>query len=317
MDGIIWAESPATFPHFSKSGAGSTFHFTAVLDIDRKSQDMRKPIDVKKLKGLPVLVVDDNKTNRQFLYEVLSKYGLEPETAESGKEALRLLEEKSFQLLILDYQMPEMDGGTVLEKVRAGKHSDMPVILLSSGIRSEEIDRFIRLGISAHFFKPVNSRELIEAIMVAMGYETDEEEVSPFVESDLEGENLNEVRVLVAEDNPINQRLIKQLLEKRGHRVDIAENGKRVVEKFKQQLEDPGNPYHLILMDIQMPEMDGIKATRKIRKIDKTIPIIALTAHAMKGDKAKFLSEGMNDYISKPIKKTFLFEILDKYISRD
>jgi two-component system sensor histidine kinase/response regulator len=99
--------------------------------------------------------------------------------------------------------------------------------------------------------------------------------------------------------------------------VDIVENGKLAVEKVKQQLEKPGNRYQMILMDIQMPEMDGIKATRKIRKIDKTIPIIALTAHAMKGDKRKFLSEGMNDYISKPIKKTFLFEVMDKYISRD
>jgi CheY-like chemotaxis protein len=274
-------------------------------------------MDVKKLKGISVLIVDDNKTNRQFLQEVLSRYGLEPEIADSGKEALRLLDEKSFQLLILDYQMPEMDGGTVLEEVRRGPQSDIPVILLSSGIRPEEIDRFIRLGISAHFFKPVNSRELIEAIMIAMGYEMDEEDVSPFVEVEGEGKDQKGIHVLVAEDNPINQRLIKQLLKKRGHRVDIVENGKLAVEKVKQQLEKPGNRYQMILMDIQMPEMDGIKATRKIRKIDKTIPIIALTAYAMKGDKRKFLSEGMNDYISKPIKKTFLFEVMDKYISRD
>jgi PAS domain S-box-containing protein len=319
MEGIIWVDSPSSFPHFKKTGPGSTFHFTALFEIDKSTLDARRQVevDVKKLEGLPLLIVDDNKTNRMFLQEVLSRYGLKPETANSGKDALRLLEEKSFQLLILDYQMPEMDGGTVLTKVRNELKSDIPVILLSSGIRSEELDHLIRMGISSHFFKPIDIRELLESIIIAMGYKGIVGEKIPL---DMKKPKLKkeqkEINILVAEDNQINQRLIKKLLEKRGYTVDIAEDGKEAVEKFKQRLLQLENPYSLILMDIQMPIMDGIEATSEIRKVDKNIPIIALTAHAMKGDKRKFLSEGMNDYISKPVKKDFLFEILEKYVSK-
>jgi len=318
MEGIIWVDSPSSFPHFRKIGPGSTFHFTALFEIDKSTFDAKEWVDIRKLEGVPLLIVDDNKTNRMFLQEVLAKYGLEPEAADSGKEALRLLAEKSFQLLILDYQMPEMDGGSVLGKVRKELGLDIPVILLSSGIRSDELDRFIRMGISTHFLKPIDIRELLESIMIAMGYKVVEGAETPL---DMKKQELikdqKEVNILVAEDNHINQRLIKKLLEKRGYTADIAEDGKETVEKFKQRLLQLGNPYSLILMDIQMPIMDGIEATREIRKVDQNIPIIALTAHAMKGDKSKFLSEGMNDYISKPVKKAFLFEILDKYISQE
>jgi CheY-like chemotaxis protein len=279
--------------------------------------DARGRVGVKKLEGVPLLIVDDNKTNRLFLQEVLSKYGLEPEAADSGKEALRLLEEKSFKLLILDYQMPEMDGSALLEKVRKELGLDIPVILLSSGIRSEELDHLTQMGISTHFLKPIDIMELLKSIMNAMGYKVVEGKGTLL---DMKKQALRndqkEFNILVVEDNYINQRLIKKLLEKRGYRVDIAEDGKEAVEKFKQQLQQLENPYKLILMDIQMPVMDGIEATREIRKTDANIPIIALTAHAMKGDRSKFLSEGMNDYISKPVKKAFLFEILDKYIPK-
>lgn len=318
MEGIIWAESPSTFPHFSKTGPGSTFHFTTFFKIDRSASDAGRLVDIKKLEGVPLLIVDDNETNRRFLQETLSKYGLVPETAGSGREALRLLEKESFRLLILDYQMPVMDGYTVLEKVRKELGLDIPVILLSSGIRSEELDRFIRMGISTHFFKPIDTGDLLEAIMIALGLKAGEEKEAPSVAKvEALRKAGKEVNILVAEDNYINQRLIRRLLEKRGHTVDIAENGKEAVEMFKHGLLQPGNQYSVILMDIQMPIMDGIEATREIRKTDENIPIIALTAHAMKGDKSKFLSEGMNDYISKPVKKTFLYEILDKYISRE
>jgi CheY-like chemotaxis protein len=194
---------------------------------------------------------------------------------------------------------------------------DIPVIILSSGIRSEELDHLIQMGISTHFFKPIDIMELLESIMSAMGYNVVEGEKIPLaIKIQNSGNDQKEVNILVAEDNYVNQRLIKKLLEKRGYTVDIAEDGKEAVEKYKQRLLQVGNPYTLILMDIQMPIMDGIEATREIRKTDENIPIIALTAHAMKGDKSKFLSEGMNDYISKPVKKDFLFEILDKYISK-
>ncbi len=314
MEGSIWVESPAVFPHFSKSGPGSTFHLTAVFRVDESAPDTVEVFDIEQLKGLPLLIVDDNKTNRRFLQEVLYKYGLEPAEAGSGSEALRLIDQKDFQLLILDYQMPEMDGGMVLEKLRIEMDSDMPVILISSGIRIEELDRFKQLGINAHFFKPVNTRELLDAIVVAMGYETEVRiNAFPDIEEEISQDDRERAPILVAEDNPVNQRLIKRLLEKRGHTVDIAENGEKVVEVFRGRSGEPGSRYGLILMDIQMPVMDGVSATKEIRKFDETIPIIALTAYAMKGDKRRFLSEGMNDYISKPIKRSLLFELVDKY----
>ena len=124
------------------------------------------------------------------------------------------------------------------------------------------------------------------------------------------------LRVLVAEDNVINQRLIKRMLEKRGEKAEIARDGKETIAMFIKKAGNPREKFDLILMDIQMPLMDGVEATRQIRKIDKNIPIIALTAHAMKGDKEKFLSAGMDDYISKPLEKNKLFEIIDKYVSK-
>ena len=313
MEGTIWVESPAVFPHFCKSGPGSTFHFTASFNINRSVPDTRKTFDFSKLKGLPILVVDDNKTNRRFLQEVFFKYGLEPEEASSGKEALRLLGERAFQLIILDYQMPEMDGGMVLEKLRMEMESDIPVVLISSGTSVEELERFKQMGISAHFFKPVNTRELLDAIVTAMGFEIEEKIGVLPVEENIPVKPEEGMSILVAEDNPINQRLIKRLLEKKGYTVEIAADGNEAVKMFKRRVKNKNKPYRLIFMDIQMPVMDGIEAAREIRKNDKNIPIIALTAYAMKGDRVKFLSQGMTDYISKPIKKTLLFELVDKY----
>jgi CheY-like chemotaxis protein len=121
------------------------------------------------------------------------------------------------------------------------------------------------------------------------------------------------MRILVAEDNAVNQRLIRRLLEKKGHKVEIASDGKTAVETFLKKAGNPREKFQLVLMDIQMPNMDGVEATREIRKIDRKIPIVALTAHAMKGDKGRFLSQGMDDYISKPIEKSLLFEVINKY----
>lgn len=322
MNGNIWAESPATFPHFSKNNPGSTFHFTAIFEIDKSTKEVKKITATDKLKGLRLLIVDDNKTNRRFLREIFWKYGLEPEEASSGQEALKLLKERTFQLLILDYQMPEMDGSKVLEILRKEINSDMPVILISSGIKNEEMDYLKQLGISAHFLKPVNSRELIETIAVTMGYEIDVKNKESITKSKNEviRENRKKIHILVAEDNLINQKLIKQLLEKVGHTVDIANDGQEALEKFNRNLYAPNLPanrYGMIFMDIQMPVMDGVQAAVEIRKQDPYVPIIALTAYAMKGDEHKFLSTGMNDYISKPIKKSLLFELLDKYIFSD
>jgi CheY-like chemotaxis protein len=327
MEGIIWVESPATFPHFNVSGPGSSFHFTALFEvnvnINRQSMDPAMQMILDDLKGLRLLVVDDNETNRRFLRDVLLKYGLKPETAGSGDKALEILQEgfsrsQPFQLLILDLRMPGMDGAEALRKIRNELKMDLPVILLTSGLKIDDLSGLDRRQVSAHLLKPVDSQELLGAIYNVMGHKTGEDLKKKYArggEDEEETESKVSIRILVAEDNSINQRLIRKLLEKKGHKVEIVQNGKEAVDIFTQKAGNPDEKFQLILMDIQMPLMDGVEATRRIRKIDKNIPIIALTAHAMKGDKGKFLSEGMNDYVSKPIDKTLLFRIIEKYVS--
>jgi PAS domain S-box-containing protein len=322
MGGVIWVESPTTFPHFNKCGPGSAFHFTTLFEVNKELEDIVKQIDISKLKDLPLLIVDDNETNRRFLQEVLMKYGMEPEIAGSGKQALNILKSKPvspsyFKLIILDFRMPDMDGHAVLKAIREELQLNIPVILLTSGVKSEDLSELKKQDASAHLLKPINSQELLETILDVMGYgiRGDRRKLD-FIEEEIEivGKEVVPMRILVAEDNAVNQRLIRRLLVKKGHKVDIANNGKEAVEVFREKLSIPGDKFQLILMDIQMPVMDGIEAARQIRRIDDTIPIIALTAYAMKGDKRKFLSQGMNDYVSKPIERKLLFKIIEKYM---
>jgi two-component system sensor histidine kinase/response regulator len=324
MGGVIWAESPAVFPHFQKCGPGSTFHFTLLFEVVRKPGYLREQVEFYKLKGLSLLIVDDNETNRRFLHDVLARYGIEPESAGSGQEALEILEARSlnppyFQLIILDFRMPGMDGGMVLKKLRHEIKSDIPVILLTSGEKAEDLPQSYSRYASAHLMKPVNTQELLGTILEVMGYKNREDDKRKEAPGKGETGDENEketvaMRILVAEDNAVNQRLIRRLLEKKGHKVEIAIDGKTAVETFKKKSGNPQEKFHLILMDIQMPNMDGVEATREIRKIDDKIPIIALTAHAMKGDRGRFLSQGMDDYVSKPIEKSVLFEVINKYM---
>jgi len=318
MGGIIWVESPSTFPHFNKSGPGSTFHFTALFELDNEPEQYNPKPDVTRLKNLRILVVDDNETNRRFLQEILLKYGMFPVVAGTGEESLSLLMKASpempFQLVILDFRMPGMDGGTLLKKIRSDLNLDIPAILLTSGADAEDITEFKKQKASAHLLKPVNSQELIAAILDTMKFKPESANIeSPETDNSI-STPLKSINILVAEDNTINQRLIRKLLEKKGHKVVIAKDGKEAVDFFKEHAGKPGEQFQLILMDIQMPQMDGMEATRRIHKIDPNIPIIALTAHAMKGDKAKFMAQGMDDYISKPIDKDVLFSTIARYI---
>jgi len=321
MGGVIWAESPTAFPHFHKSGPGSTFHFTVLFEAAGEPVDILKQEALRKLKDLSLLIVDDNDTNRRFLHDVLAKYGLKPESVGSGQEALEILKTKSlsppyFQLILLDFRMPGMDGGTVLKKIRHEIKIDTPVILLTSGEKAEDLSQLTRYT-AAHLLKPVNTEELLETILEVMGYKTrkdDKRTEAPREEETGEEKETFTMRILVAEDNTVNQRLIRRLLEKKGHKVEIADDGKTAVETFIKKAGNPREKFHLVLMDIQMPNMDGVEATREIRKIDKKTPVIALTAHAMKGDKGRFLSQGMDDYVSKPIEKSVLFEVINKYM---
>ena len=322
MKGRIWLHSEV--------GKGTTFHFTAWFEVsDKPLQQIKrlKPFDVI---GLPVLVVDDNATNRRILCQMLRNWQMKPTAAENGKAALEAIkrvhdEGKSFSLVLLDAIMPGMDGFAVAEKIREQAEIKGAIIMMltSAGSRGDAA-RCRELGISAYLTKPIKQSGLFDAIVTVLAMQNQGEGVEKLItrhslreinQASLESEDVRKLRILVAEDNLVNQKLVVRILEKKGHVVEVAGDGKEAVAKYKQR------NFDLILMDVQMPGMDGFEATRAIRKLESEIqngqnlahiPIIALTAHAMKGDREKCLEAGMDDYITKPIKSGELLEAIKK-----
>ena len=338
MGGEIKVESPNRFRLEEDSntwnresrigGPGSIFHFTVCFKLSR-SKDISiprpKPQD---LSGLPVLIVDDNYTNRILLQEMIKAWGLVPTIASDGKEAINLFNKASssgtpYLLILLDMQMPELDGFDVAKIIKdtpSGK--DVKIIMLSSIGQRGDSDRCKAVGISGYLHKPIKQSDLFDAIMMTMGLRS--EETPTVITHHKVYEERESFNILLAEDNLINQTLAINLLETRGHRVTLASNGIEAVVAFKK------GDFDLILMDIQMPEMDGFEATREIRKLETgdshqspianrqssihSIPIIAMTAHAMTGDREKCIDAGMDDYVSKPIEPKLLFEALAKWV---
>ncbi|MGE5343528.1 MAG: response regulator [Candidatus Omnitrophota bacterium] len=317
MGGKIWVESPGELQLMAINAPGSSFYFTLPFKIPKDKKDSGEPADIKELAGVPVLVVDDNVINRKIYNEMLKRWGLIPTLAESGFKALAFLkqaahEHRSFQLILVDVQMPEMDG---FELVRRMQEEDIKkpqvIVLTSMGIKGD--GKMCReLGISAYLKKPVPSSELLEALLLVMGNLAREKKDNPLVTKHVLKESRKHLNILIAEDNLINQKLICRILEKKGFHVSIANNGKETLEKLE------AGDYDLVLMDIQMPVLDGIEATKLIRRNEERngllpVPIIALTAHAMKGDRERFLDAGMNSYISKPIKQSELIEVIEAF----
>jgi len=306
MGGRIWVESVL--------GQGSTFHFTArfVRHSEALEQPLRHPPD--RLHGLSVLVVDDNATNRFILAETLTQWQMRPTTVESAAAALEVLEAahqagEPFALVLLDAQMPEVDGFMLAERIR--EHPDLTgatIMMLSSACQPLEARRCQELGLAAYLTKPIRQAELHRAILVALG----SAEVRPPAPPPPLPRVERTLRVLLAEDNPVNQKLAVRLLEKQGHTVVVAANGQQAVEAVQQQ------PFDLVLMDVQMPEMDGFEATAAIRRLEhgtgRHLPILAMTAYAMKGDRERCLASGMDDYISKPIQPRELWEKIDQLV---
>jgi two-component system sensor histidine kinase/response regulator len=301
-------------------GPGSIFHFTVCFGLSRSKAigvPRPKPQD---LSGMPVLIVDDNYTSRILLQEMISSWGLVPTITANGKEALDRFNKAfgsgtPYRLILLDVQMPELDGFDVAKIIKdspSGK--DVRIILLSSMGQRGDSDRCKEIGISGYLPKPIKQSELFDAIMMTMGLRS--EEMPTVITRHKVYEERESLNILLAEDNSINQTLAIKLLEKRGHRVTLASNGIEAVEAFKN------GDFDLILMDIQMPEMDGFAATRAIRDLmlEKSdskgrmsdIPIIAMTAHAMTGDREKCIDAGMDDYVSKPIKPEVLYSVINK-----
>jgi CheY-like chemotaxis protein/HPt (histidine-containing phosphotransfer) domain-containing protein len=261
-----------------------------------------------------VLIVDDNQTNRAILKEITAAWGLVPSEAADGKEALAMIQcsleqERPYALILLDYHMPGMDG---IELARRAKElmqgSATRLIMLTSSGKKGDARHCREAGINGYLVKPINQNELRTALGMAL--RPAGEDAPLFITRHAVQEAQARLNILLAEDNPVNQKVAVGLLEKRGHRVTLARNGKEAVAA-----RDRGE-FDLILMDMQMPEMDGFEATRTIREKERQtgghIPIIAMTARAMKGDRERCLAAGMEDYVSKPIKVDELFAALEK-----
>jgi len=293
----------------SEVGHGSTFYFTARFPRVRKaaSPPVPRPAWVD-LSGLPVLIVDDNATNRQILFEMLTNWKMRPTVTAGGGEALALMKEahaagRPFQLVLSDGQMPEMDGFMLAETVKSDPALQLVrMILLTSAGRPGDGARCRKLGIAGFLNKPVKQSELLDTIAAVMGGASTvdtrrSDESTPDVRT-----STRPLRILLAEDNPVNQEVASRILEKRGHAVVVVNNGREAVAAL-----EPGamEPFQVVLMDVQMPEMDGLDATAAIRAREKSsgghIPIVAMTAHAMEGDRDRCLAAGMDDYVTKPV----------------
>jgi CheY-like chemotaxis protein len=267
-----------------------------------------------KLDGLRVLVVDDNATNRRILTEVVTNWRMVPSAAEDGPTALAILRKAAgantpFGLIILDCMMPGMDGFTVLEQIRQHAETARPTILmLSSADRKGDAARARELGAANYCVKPVKPSELLNAIVAALHVSGIRVVGPPEVAKPAETRRPS-LHILLAEDSPINRLVVVRVLEKMGHRVSIANNGHEAVAAFERE------PFDLVLMDVQMPELGGFEATAIIREKEqftgKHIPIIALTAHAMKGDRERCHEAGMDGYVTKPVQPKDLFHEIE------
>ena len=288
----------------SKPGRGSTFLFTACFEVQPAGAH-KHPRHWRSLSDLPVLIVDDNATNRRILEEVFTNWHMKPVLAESGAVALRKLEtsmrsKRPFAIALLDGDMPGMDGFTLARRiVQDGRYGGMKLIMLTSSGQPQDVAQCHKLGISDYLSKPIKQSELFDVIVNAISQPVPEK---PLASQSRQKPRRAErgLRILVAEDNRVNQLLARRVLEKLGHEVTIVNNGLEALSSAQT------GSFDLIAMDVQMPEMDGLRATAAIREWEKKygthIPIIAMTAHAMKEDRERCLAAGMDAYSSKPIR---------------
>ena len=303
---------------------GSIFWFTVVFT----KQKGEKPILVGKdfdLSNAKVLVVDDNQTNRFILAEYLRSWGCVPVEAVCGKEALHMLSQEPFGLIVTDFQMPEMDGFALVREIKTIEVlKEIPIIVLTSVGKRGDGKSCTEIGINGYLTKPIRQSDLYKAIKSVLNSSARERQAFPrlVTRHTIAEENREKIQILLVEDYPTNQRVAMKHLQGAGYQVDLAEDGRQAVESYKR------NDYNLILMDIQMPVMDGYEATRRIRKVEEQIlsersedsvqtlnhvPIIAMTAHAIEGYEERCLGVGMDDYITKPLRKKDLFAIVDKW----
>ncbi len=313
MGGKMWVKS--------EEGKGSEFLFTVKFEVQKEKKTrtfiVPRGVDVR---GILVLIVDDNDTNRLILKEILTAWDAEVVEASGGEEAISILKEskrkgKHFRLILLDRRMPSVDGFEVAEFIREDEKNEeiTTVMMLTSDYRTSDLTRIDRLGISCYLVKPIKRDELKNAILTTLGlwkakkHEEKVEKIKPI--------DLPAMKILLVEDTEDNSLLIKAFLKKSSVEIDIAENGKIAFEKFKK------NVYDLVLMDMQMPVMDGYTATKKIRVWENRVnaeetPVIALTAFALKGDAEKCLDAGCNTHVAKPVKMDTLLMVLNEFANK-
>jgi two-component system, sensor histidine kinase and response regulator len=305
MQGRIWVESEV--------GVGSSFCFTAQFDPMDVAMAKEIAVNPKILCGLRILVVDDNATNRRILERMLTTWGMIVDLAASGAEALALLYQAvdakvSHPLIIVDGHMPDMDGFTLLRRIREARELKVGKALMLSSAEQMEAERQCRdLEISGYALKPVARSDLLRLLLRTLGSVASNSAEQPAI---LSAVAIRPLHILLAEDSVFNQKVAVGMLGLDGHTVTVANNGREAVEAFASQ------SFDLILMDVQMPEMDGKEATQRIHRQQETrgvrVPIIAMTAHAMAGDREKCLAAGMDDYISKPIGRDELAAVVSR-----
>jgi CheY-like chemotaxis protein len=310
MRGRIWVQSDV--------GQGSTFHFTAHFGT-AKNLSPPLPAQAATLIGLRALVVDDNATNQRVLTEMLRRWGMRPRPAGSAEAGLAVLRQARdsgapFSFVLTDGHMPEMDGFSLAEQIKQDPElTGVSIIMLTSGGQRGDAARCRELRVAAYLTKPVAQGELKEAILSVVGSSPERSEPVSLVTRHSLREARRGLRVLLAEDNIVNQQLALRLLERWGHSVAVASNGRQVLDMLERQTFD------LVLMDVQMPDMDGFEATATIRRNEKTtgghLPIIAMTAHALKGDRERCLAAGTDAYVSKPIRSEELLSIVDRLMA--
>jgi PAS domain S-box-containing protein len=314
MGGRIWVES--------ELGVGSHFHFTVRLGIAESSKLVAEaPAAPSILQGVRVLIVDDNRTNRRILDGLVKRWGMESTAASDGEKALAELAaayeaNEPFELILTDMHMPRMDGFTLVEHIKQRPElCTSTIMMLTSGGQRGDAARCSELGISAYLLKPIRQSELREAITRVLGAKEQTEPISMVTEGSLrEGSAAKSLHILLAEDNLVNQKLAMRLLEKRGHHVVLAANGLEALSALE------AGSYDLVLMDVQMPIMDGLEATRLLREKERGSghhqAVIAMTALVMKGDRERCIAAGMDGYLSKPIRPEGLDDVLDGCISK-
>jgi signal transduction histidine kinase/DNA-binding response OmpR family regulator len=329
MGGRVWVESPIEPGMYSgsqdadadsaKHQQGSTFHFTVRFGLQKGEAAQPPALQLRELRGMRVLVVDDNATNRRILSDLLTHWQMKPAIADGGRAAIQSMLRASasgrpFRLMLLDAEMPDMDGFEVARQTKCNPDlAGTAVMMLSSADQQRGRARCREIGINTYLIKPIKPSALLNAIRSALGARPVEEPIMPIIpiiSSGLQIRPPKSLRVLIAEDNPVNQMLAVRLLQRHGHSTVIAANGRKALATLEQQ------EFDLVLMDVQMPEMNGFEATAAIRQEEETtgrhIPIIAMTAHAMKGDEERCLTAGMDAYVSKPITPDELFRAVAK-----